>query len=794
MKLVDIRIRLVGFLLLAFVSLPSQAGSLVLKGDQWHMITVPTSTVAPTIRDFVEGELPTDEYQTSWAAFFFEEGHYRTPELVELLVPGTSFWLMHTEPEPITLRLDTDGRYLQPVRSNACVSNLGCVEIELPAVDEVRWHLVGEPFGQDLSLADLRVVTRAANSPCFNGCNLNEANEHNIVFNRFYSWSNIEGSYQALSAADELEAYEGAWLATYPLHVEMEVYLLVPLASRSSSNIYISTNAGTPELGTIVTPGGTNIMIGGAKDVDGFPIKPDQLTSENKAGQMKVTKYDPLGRPELVTDPNAGTLTLDYDSEGGRVDITWTSADGESQGKGIVEDPTILPMGAVDSPQLQTTAKINLRCGVESGMPGSFVPNAQLSLIRRYPSPGPGLAPIPVSIPTTEISQGVHEYRIPRLGVRQSLIDTEPKFLQALDVICGADETSGLDLTNLIQFEKKAINSLLESILDPSLKKQAKRAIRNLTPWGRGACLANHAYNGIQVLDDFDAVERASLFATAVASAPYAGSDSANWEIAADDVFVPDQNLVLDDAASCPGFVDPRGFLRARITTACYEGNARDIAVSYPVNGMPFVTTPKLRTSCISNSADLGSSTAKARANYTRLPHGYLLEIDGEAAHDGSGPLSSNSLVDFFHGFAVHFELDPQLYSPGQIIDIPIEVTPDLNAFAFDNGTPNSTEAYIAAGRVTAGLIPQNTFEQHQATEKVTINLPIQLNNDGDWWVVRQQVLTSYQFLGHRVSGTPPYGLYSSGVNGSMSVLFSKNEGVQCVKVSESIDLDYMGC
>lgn len=212
--------------------------TITIPHNQWSLLSLPCSVPSGTkVGDLFGDDINLNGrpgvYRSDWMIYTYDPvAHsYRDPGVNSELVPGQGFWYIQLSGGDVTLDLPSGSQVVSShLSGKACQSQLGCVGLDLNGSSnaEISWNLLGNPFSSNFVIDKLSILT--SSSPCGvqeNGCNLNEAAEHNIMHNTF--WTYADGGYERLSGAATINSWSGFWAAELPAAVGKSPVLQVPV-------------------------------------------------------------------------------------------------------------------------------------------------------------------------------------------------------------------------------------------------------------------------------------------------------------------------------------------------------------------------------------------------------------------------------------------------------------------------------------------------------------------------------------------------------------------------------------
>ncbi|MCK5831237.1 MAG: chitosanase [Methylococcales bacterium] len=204
----------------------------VLYKNQWRQISLPSkptasaNTVQALLGDDINGQ-----YGTDWKVFSYNSStdSYTNVGLNGVLKQGVGYWAIQVTDQEVTLDFPSNMNQGPILTSSQCASTNGCLEIDLPSkYNDVQWLMLGNPFAQQISWADLRVTTTSGACADGNGCTLDEAEGLGIINNQGWSYNPGVGKYDLIKNNDLIQEMNGFWVAVLENANGLTPKLLVP--------------------------------------------------------------------------------------------------------------------------------------------------------------------------------------------------------------------------------------------------------------------------------------------------------------------------------------------------------------------------------------------------------------------------------------------------------------------------------------------------------------------------------------------------------------------------------------
>lgn len=222
-----------------------------LASNQWKEISLPCDAVNKRkISDIFADDIPSASsmvYGTHWVIYAYDTSK-TPPAYVELgledeLSQNQAYWMIQLSGQDITFDMPSmcDDTPLIKTATQCNASNgneWGCHESPLATNSAgVQWQLRGNIFEKPVSLNSVLVKTNTADSPCEDDCFLDQAESSNILQQTLLVYNDASGGYDLLNSTDELDVWQGAWVATLGGADGSGPNLLIPKPSSQASTL-----------------------------------------------------------------------------------------------------------------------------------------------------------------------------------------------------------------------------------------------------------------------------------------------------------------------------------------------------------------------------------------------------------------------------------------------------------------------------------------------------------------------------------------------------------------------------
>ena len=217
------------------VTVVSRIRSLLVHEYKWTQIGLNAAPpIGSTVADIIGDDISAP-YGIDWVIYSYQTSTntYKKLRLTDTMLPGIGYWIIQVTSNPIIIDMPSGSTGVNVIGHPACTSiKKGCFEIPLQTSHSIdsQWQMISFPFRDRRKIDHVRVVTTGVQSDCFIGCTLKEASEKGLVSEAM--WHFNRSFYQQLTfgESEDLEPWDGAWIATLPAARGLAPKLLIPAA------------------------------------------------------------------------------------------------------------------------------------------------------------------------------------------------------------------------------------------------------------------------------------------------------------------------------------------------------------------------------------------------------------------------------------------------------------------------------------------------------------------------------------------------------------------------------------
>ncbi len=198
----------------------NEARTRTLQSNRWEMITIPAVALQDdtTVEDLFGDDLPTADHESKWNMWGYDAttGSYYPMTPASTIAVGVAYWVIQHTGADLTLHLPMDLDYRNRSRSAQCPTGDGCYVIGLEKranSNAISWNMIGSPRSAETTLMDTQIRYLANGAPGdVQAATYQNAQTRALISDTLWIYNASSQQYQNLSAADDLQRWQGAWL------------------------------------------------------------------------------------------------------------------------------------------------------------------------------------------------------------------------------------------------------------------------------------------------------------------------------------------------------------------------------------------------------------------------------------------------------------------------------------------------------------------------------------------------------------------------------------------------------